>query len=703
MRIILKRFHLLVLPVLFAVRCHGQLNGPLTKTGDVADKLKFTWSTDDLLSQEDADYWRIAPDCRWAVWVKSTPDRQKNERVGNLFLSSLTDARQIQLTQGHDGAFNPKWAPDGHLIAFFSSRPNPKAKAQSRIRNQIWLLNPFSGEPWPLTSEDRVIYAFDWAGSNRIIYRAQEGPSDYDKTNKETGDFSRVVEDDAHEPPIRLFGVDVNSAQVTRLTDNTDRITAFSVSPDGTHAVTFHDRSLRALYDASVLPTIILTDLKTGERKQIVTDAKYNLGVNLSWERNSRGFYASSFGASIPKSYPAAIIELCHYTLAADSIEKVDLDWDRGLASGIVEVTDGGFIALLADGVHSKLARYFLAGGQRRREWITGVHAINLYDYKIGKDDHTLVYGYSSATSPPQYCRATLNEARIESPVQLTSLNPQFQSKPMAKCEVVHWKGALGETVEGLLYYPLNYKPNKKYPLIVQIHGGPSAAFHERWYGPDEPMNNNNLLNALGAFVFRPNYHGSSDYGQKWVQSIVARPCELEVEDINTGVDCLIARGLVDPARLAVMGWSYGGTLTAALTVSTSRYKAAISGDGPIELIDDWAKSLIGARYCLRLLPGKSPLDDPATLMRNSPFYQLNKVTTPTLILFGAEDNVASVDQGWMYYRALQQSGKTDVRFVLFPGEGHVPSKLVYMKRMLVEELGWFEKYLLGELKLRVD
>jgi dipeptidyl aminopeptidase/acylaminoacyl peptidase len=144
------------------------------------------------------------------------------------------------------------------------------------------------------------------------------------------------------------------------------------------------------------------------------------------------------------------------------------------------------------------------------------------------------------------------------------------------------------------------------------------------------------------------------------------------------------------------MGWSYGGTLTAALTISTTRYKAAISGDGPIELIDDWAKSLIGARYCLRWFSGKSPLDDPATLMRYSPFYQLNKVTTPTLILFGAEDNVASVDQGWMYYRALQQSGKTDVRFVLFPGEGHSPSKLVYVKRALVEELDWFNKYLLG-------
>jgi dipeptidyl aminopeptidase/acylaminoacyl peptidase len=93
-------------------------------------------------------------------------------------------------------------------------------------------------------------------------------------------------------------------------------------------------------------------------------------------------------------------------------------------------------------------------------------------------------------------------------------------------------------------------------------------------------------------------------------------------------------------------------------------------------------------------LLGKTPLDDSATLKRYSPFYQLNTVTTPALILFGAEDNVASVDQGWMYYRALKQTEKTDVRFVLFPSVGHVPSKPVYIKRAMSEELGWFDKYL---------
>src|SRR5262249_4711414 len=154
-------------------------------------------------------------------------------------------------------------------------------------------------------------------------------------------------------------------------------------------------------------------------------------------------------------------------------------------------------------------------------------------------------------------------------------LSPQLDGKPMAKYEVVHWKGGRGETVEGLLHYPLGYVPGKKYPLVVEPHGGPADLFQECW---NFPIHNNHLLNARGAFVFHPNYHGSTGYGLKWVESNIGRLGELEVEDINQGVDYLIERGLVDPERMAVMGWSNGGALTAAVTVSTNRYRAAMAG-----------------------------------------------------------------------------------------------------------------------------
>lgn len=653
--------------------------------------LQSTWTVKDLLSAEWAGGWAISAGCRWAAWVKSTPDKDESQYVGNLFLSSLTNDQEIQLTRGSDGCNSPKWSPDGQMIAFLSSRPNPKAKAENKGKTQIWLMNPLGGEPWPLTGGDRSINVFEWAGANDIIYSAQEEPSDYEKARKEQKDDTRVVEDEAHEPPVRLFKVDVKSGKVSRLTENTDRIQNFWISPDNNHVVTWHDRSLRNSYDQSQKPAIFLTDLKTGERKEIFTNAEYHLLWPISWQRDSRGFFAVNARANNPRySYPS-VLELYHYTPATSAIENVDLQWDKGLRSADLQVTDHGFITLLADGVRPKLARYFLVGDQWQRQWITGVQDGTVLSVQFGQNDKTILYNLSNPSRPDQWYRATLAENKIESSIQLTSLNAQFDKKQTAKCEVVHWKGAMEDTVEGLLYYPLDYDSGKKYPLVVELHGGPAWLFEEQWW--DFPIYNNNLLNARGAFVFRPNYHGSSGYGQKWMDSNLGKLGELEVEDINKGVDYLIDRALVDPEKLAVMGWSDGGALTASVTIATNRFKAAMAADGQIELLDYWAKSDIGAWFCGSYF-GKSPLDDPATLMRYSPFYQLGKVTTPTLILFGEEDHRVPVEQGWMYYRALQQSGKADVRFVLFPGEGHGPSKPVHVKRAMQEELAWFDKYL---------
>jgi dipeptidyl aminopeptidase/acylaminoacyl peptidase len=650
-----------------------------------------TWTVDDVLSAEYAGSYKISPDCRWAVWIKSTPDKAKGETVGNLFLSSLTSHQEIQLTRGSDGCSSPKWSPDGQLIAFLSSRPNPKAKVDDKNKTQIWLTNPFGGEPWALTSGDRAVYIFDWAGSNDIIYSAQEEPSASEQNNKDKKDFSQVIEDDEHDPPVRLFKVNVKSAKTARLTENTDHIQNFWASTDGTRVVTSHARSLRNSYDMLLKPVIFLTDLKTGKRKQIFTDAKYNLLWPVSWQRDGQGFYAANASTSNPKYPFPAFAELYHYSLATDRIEKVDLDWDRGLFSADLAVADQGFIALLADGVRPRSARYSLAGGRWRREWVTGIHATNVNNFQLGHDDKTFLYCHSTVSLPSQWYRATLAGTKIESPEQITSLNSQFEKKPKASFEIVHWKGALGDMVEGVLLYPLAYQSGKKYPLVVEIHGGPDSIFDDEW--SNYPLWNNNFLNARGTFVFRPNYHGSTGYGLKWAESITGRLTELEVEDINKGIDYLVDRGLVDHEKLAVTGWSYGGTLTAAITTVTNRFKAAIAGDGPIDFIDYWGKSDIGGWFCGSCF-GKSPLDDPAMYMRYSPFYQMGKVTTPTLILFGSEENRVPVDQGWMYYRALQQNGKTDVRFVLFPGEKHGPSKLVYLKRSLEEELAWLDKYL---------
>lgn len=659
------------------------------------------WTIDDIVMSQSVSNFQVSPDGKWVVWTKNTPDAEKGERIDNLILSGLAEKREIQLTHGSDKCSKLHWSPNGQLIAFLTNRPNSKTKPEKSSdedsKMQIWLINPFGGEAWPLTSLERGVKDFQWADSEHIVYSAQEDATFYETTIKEKKDDTIVVEDEPHEPPVRLFNISIESKQINRLTNNNDRIQFFSLSPNGQFAFAVHDRSLRFIYDNNIKPINIIWDLTNGHQKQILDDTKFNI-LQGRWAFDNNGLYIANSTTTDPQYVIAGIIELFYYDLAKDKVEKVDLGWERGITAGADElgcftVTKNGVIVLLADGVKKKLARYNQEGSKWRQEFLSSEHSENILAFETSPDDKVIVYDYSTAQKPTQLYTANITTGHLEASRKLTELNPSFAEKKIARVETVHWKGALGEEVEGLLYYPHNYKVGKKYPLIVMIHGGPMIADFDEWW--ETWSNPKNLLCQYDVFVFKPNYHGSSDYGLKWVESIAkGKYYDLEVPDIEKGVDALIERGLADPDKLGVMGWSNGAILTIALTVATTRYKVASVVAGDVEHTSDWATSEFGAAFD-QFYFGKSPLEDPQLYFQKSPFYQMAKVKTPTLIFFGAEDKSVSPQQGWMHYRALQQLGNTDVRLIFFPGEGHGPEKLIHQQRKLQEEINWFNKYLL--------
>jgi len=652
---------------------------------------KNEWTIDDILLAESADDYRIAPDNRSVVWVKTRVDEEKGGRVSNLFLSSLSEDRHVQLTRGNDSHSSPRWSPDGKLISFVSTRSLPEKK-DGVASSQLWLIDPSGGEPWPITSSERGIRSYEWKDAGTILFLAREEASLFESEAEKRKDTSRVVDDEEHEPPVRLFAYSIKDKKAKRLTTNDDRIESFALSPEKGMAVSVHQRSLSWQYDQRVPPVTYLWNLETGESQQIF-DGSRVVPRNIRWAKDGSGFYFLNDSTTHPRYREATISVVMYYDVATAEAELVDLDWQRG-ASSSYAVTADGFIVLLEDGVRYRAARFTRRGDGWRRVWIEGEHAENIFDFELGADEQTVVYTHSAANVPTQLFRARIRGSRIRDQVQLTHLNANYEPKPKPRVEIIHWSGARGEEVEGVVYYPLEYEEGKKYPLILSIHGGPTGTDRDRWtQSYSTPIL---LLNQKGAFVLKANYHGSAAYGLDWVESICCgNYYSLEIPDLESGVDYLIDRGLVDPDKLGTMGWSNGAILSIQLTTLNPRYKAASTGAGDVEWISDWANVDFGAAFDNYYF-GAAPYEDPQRYIELSPFFRLEDVKTPTIIYFGTEDRNVPTDQGWSHFRALQQIGQVPVKFILFPGEPHSIRKLAHQRRKVAEDLAWFDRYLFG-------
>jgi dipeptidyl aminopeptidase/acylaminoacyl peptidase len=652
------------------------------------------WTAEDIIFAETANQYKISPDGKWLVWVKSTGDKDKDARVSNLFLSSLTEKREIQLTRGSDTFAQPKWSPDGEWIAFFSTRARPHGNADN-AKMQIWLINPRGGEPWPLTELARAPRQIEWLDKDTIIYSVQEDPALYEQEAKKRKDDSEAVEDVDHEPPVRLFKIGVKDKKITRLTTNIDWIERWDVSKDGKYVAASHAKSLHFAFDQKTPPVTILHDLTNGQEKQIFTEGRIR-AESVDWAPDNSGFYISSPLSSDPRFTTAGIRIAFFYDLASGKSTQVNLDWENGLGNDL-QTVPGGFVALLAAGSREDIARYSAektsSGWSWKRQTLSGDHAKNLESFSIGEDGKTIVYSSSTASKLPQIFRAQLDGDKMTNAVQVTKLNDGLVSgRAYAKSEVIRWKGSNNEEVEGILYYPTNYDTGKKYPLITAIHGGPMGSdkdlWGESWAYPIQ------LFTQRGAFVLRPNYHGSNNYGQKWAESICCgKYYDLETPDINAGVDYLIAQGKADPDHIGTMGWSNGSILsTSLITTYPARYKVASVGAGDVEWISDWANVDFGQSFDAYYF-GKSPFEDPQLYISKSPFFKMDKVQAPVLIFHGSADRNVPPAQSWSYYRALQHFGKVPVKFVVFPDEPHGPRKLTHQVRKVEEEVAWFDKY----------
>jgi len=313
-------------------------------------------------------------------------------------------------------------------------------------------------------------------------------------------------------------------------------------------------------------------NLESKAQEEIFPDPQFKPTM-FAWDLDNQGFYFSVTRTSDYLNEALGADFLYYYDLKTKNYTEVNLDWDWGLFYLGFQARSDGFIASLANGARPKWRRYYRKGKTYEYQDLEGKHAANLYRLVLHRTKDIAIYQFTTASTPPQWYLGRLQGHLLQPEQTLIELNSHLNNKIIAKTEVIRWVGALNEEIEGILYYPHHYQPGKRYPLILMIHSGPTGvdmdAFRESWAAYP------NLMAQRGAFILRPNYHGSGGYGQKFAESIKGHYYEYELPDMIKGINYLVRKGLVDPKQVAAMGWSSGGILTVALSVWTNRIKTA--------------------------------------------------------------------------------------------------------------------------------
>ena len=643
------------------------------------DVLAQTPSLDQSLGARSVASPEISPDARFVAYLVQQADWTENEFVQQIWIADLAGGERYQLTSGKKSSTAPAWSPDSRRIAFASDRDGKK---------QIYVINPRGGEAQQLTSEENGILAFRWAPDGAAIAFTSTGPDPQARKDRKEkyGDFE-VVEGDYS--MVRLWLVKVpqeipsdpkQRPKPELLTpDARFSVADFSWSPDSTH-IAFGATRDPDLSSSGTAQVYIL-DL-TDKHIRKLTDAG-GPNNNPRWSPDglriayttANGdpffYYADSRVAVIP----AAGGESRVLTAKFDEDPRL-IDWGP----------DGIYFEALQK-TASHLFR--LNPETMAIDRITGPDSFFAREASFTPNHRMLA---AVGSMPNHFAEVFTSTTRDFAPKYWSDVGGQWKSFKLTTREVVEWKSADGAAIQGILIKPPDYQPNRKYPLLVVIHGGPT--------GLDTPIPSADRYYPIerfaskGALVLKPNYRGSAGYGEKF-RALNVRNLGLgDYQDVISGVDYLIAKGMVDKDRVGAMGWSQGGYISAFITTYSDRFKAVSVGAG----ISDWMTYYVNTDIhpFTRQYLKATPWEDAGIYQKTSPIFYVNNAKTPTLIQHGDQDKRVPPPNSFELYQALKDRG-VPVKLILYKGFGHPINKPKQQRAVMEHNYDWFSKYIWGE------
>ena len=658
---------------------------PSGRTGTVAAVGPRPMTAVDLIEVPRLSDPQLSPDGTQIVFVRSDADWHANKRITHVWRALVATGDATQLTAGPEGEASPRWSPDGRSIAFIAKRPGDDVA-------QIYLLPVAGGEATRLTAHDAAPAALAWMPDGRaLLFAAPEAKTAAEKAREKAKDDVYAFDEDFKQA--HLWRVELPPAAspssggasrppagaVVRLTSGDFSVGAFEVSRDGRRIL--HQRLPNPLFGSSDRGELWLMDAD-GQHPSAITsnsivestatlspdgrEVLFTSAANLALEsyHNGKAFAVSARGGAPRLVTPADF-----------PYEVERADWSR----------DGKTVYLVANtGLRSQLFAVPAAGGVPR-PLTSGDHTILGWHYFEGPDVH--VFGLDEPANAGDLHVLGTDGRQVRVTHVFEGLATTFR---LPRVEAISWTAADGATIEGLLYYPLDHAAGTRVPLVVQTHGGPAASDR---FGFGAWGSYTAVLAARGYAVLKPNYRGSTGYGDAFLRDMVGHYFKNAHLDVLAGVDALIARGLADPDRLVKMGWSAGGHMTNKLITFTDRFKAASSGAGVANWVSLYAQSDVRS-YRTPWFGGTpwqagAPID---LYWEQSPLKDVAKVKTPTIFIVGEKDPRVPLAQSIEMHRALKSLG-VPTRLYVAPREPHGFVELRHQLTKINVELDWFERW----------
>jgi len=628
-------------------------------------------TVDDALNMVRIGDVRMSPDGKWVFFSKSELDWKKNKRKKKHFMIPASGGEAIQYI-GEAGGSSFQFSPDGKHLSF---------KRSVDKKSQIFIMSLGGGEAVQITHHKNSIESYKWsADSSQIFFTSEEPMSEEEHKEYDLGDDAVFIFEGANgreEARWRnLWVFNISSKKEKRLTNEELIINEFDVSPGGMRVV--FAATKQETDNFFFLSEIYLVDVSNPNPVRLTNNNAPE--GNVLWAPDGKTFI---YHAPTDKDF-----DLTHgflWIMNPDTGEKRKLEEPSyGGISGLTWTTDGKSL-LFNETRRTDLNLHRVDITTGKISDITKVKGtLRVLDFS--KDRTKMVYSYSDFDTPPDLYVSPLSEFN---PVRLSNANPWIEKEILlAKSDIVRWKSKDNMEIEGVLYVPRNSQDGKKLPFVVTIHGGPPGHFANSF------MSVFHIFAGLGYASLGPNIRGSDSYGDDLLCVLQGDVGGGEYDDVMTGVDYLIKKGIADPDRLGVRGWSWGGILGSWVITQTDRFKAASLG----AMVGSWtAESGPGLSYDLKLhYIGGAHWINPEEWRRVSSLWYVKNVTTPTLLLHGSEDVVSTPGQAMMFFNALKEIGKAPVRYVNFPREPHGFREPRHQRRRDIEEIRWLQKYILG-------